>query len=279
MLSGKPADGGGGPVSARTVLITGGGGGIGAALASGYATLGCNLALLDIDLEAAETASGACRDLGVEAMAVDCDATSQTACAEAVESVADRFGRLDVVVANAGITHLSFFAETELAVIRRVMEVNFFGAVNIAKASLPALLETRGQYVAMSSVAGFCPLPMRTGYAASKYAMRGFFETLRTENRHRGLGVLIVCPSYVATSIGDNALGASGARAAYQRPEAGDAIPAREAARKIVRAAERRRDFLAVGRGAGLAHVLSRLSPPWLERLSTARIMRQLRDE
>lgn len=96
-----------------------------------------------------------------------------------------------MVIANAGITHLNLLENTELSVIRRVMEVNFFGAVNIAKAAPPALLTSKGQIVAMSSVAGFCPLPMRTGYAASKYAVRDFFETLRTENRNRGLGVLV----------------------------------------------------------------------------------------
>jgi NAD(P)-dependent dehydrogenase (short-subunit alcohol dehydrogenase family) len=260
-------------MSARTVMITGGGGGIGAALARQYAAKGCNLALLDIDEAGAQGVADACSQMGVEAQALCCDVTSQRSCEDAVSRTLQHFGRLDNVVANAGLTHLSLFGETELAVIRRVMEVNFFGAVNIAKASLPHLLEARGQYVAMSSVAGFCPLPMRTGYAASKYAVRGFFETLRTENRHHGLGVLIVCPSYVDTGIGDHALGGGGEKATHQRPEANQAISADDAAKKIVHAAEKRRDFLPVAKGARLAHLLSRLSPSWLERLSTRRVM------
>ena len=260
-------------MSARTVLITGGGGGIGAALAKQYAALGCNIALLDINEAGAEQVAGLCRKLGVEALALRCDVTSAQSCEEAVAQTRQCFGQLDIVVANAGLTHLSLFEDTELAVIRRVMEVNFFGAVNIAKASLSVLLESRGQYVVMSSVAGFCPLPMRTGYAASKYAVRGFFETLRTENRHRGLGVLIVCPSYVSTDIGKHALGGNGDSATHQRPEAGQAISADTAAQTIVRAAENRRDFLAVAKGARLAHLLSRLAPSWLERLSTRRVI------
>lgn len=261
-------------MTAKTVLITGGSGGIGAALARRYAALGCNLALLDINEAGVKETADTCQASGIDALAITCDVTDAEACADAVEQTLERFGRLDVVVANAGMTHLSLFEDTELDVIRRVMEVNFFGAINIAKAALPALLRAKGQIVAMSSVAGFCPLPMRTGYVASKYAVRGFFETLRTENRHRGLGVLVVCPSYVDTNIGDNALGGSGGKATHQRAEAKGAISADDAARQIVAAAMRRRDFLPVGKGARLAHLLSRLAPSLLEKLSTNRVMK-----
>ena len=260
-------------MSARTVVITGGGGGIGAALAEQYAALGCNLALLDIDEAGAGRVAELCREVGVEALALHCDVTSASSCEAAIAQTRQAFGQIDVVVANAGLTHLSLFEDTELAVVRRVMEVNFFGAVNIAKASLPNVLESKGQYVVMSSVAGFCPLPMRTGYAASKYAVRGFFETLRTENRHRGLAVLIVCPSYVSSEIGNHALGGDGGRATHQRPEAKQAISAQAAASQIVRAAEKRRDFLPVAKGARLAYLLSRIAPSWLERLSTRRVI------
>ncbi len=259
-------------MSAKTVVITGGGSGIGAALARQYAALRHDLALLDIDEAGANSVANACRNLGANVLVCPCDVTEPTDCAHAVEEALAHFGHIDVVVANAGLTHLSFFEDTDLSVIRKVMEVNFFGAVNIAKAALPELLKTKGQFIAMSSVAGFCPLPMRSGYAASKYAIRGFFETLRTENRHRGLGVLIVCPSYVETQIGSNALGGSGKKATHQRAEAKGAISADEAANRIVIAAMRRRDFLPVAKGARLAHLLSRLSPSWLERLSTKRI-------
>jgi len=260
-------------LTTKTVLITGGGGGIGAALARRYAALGYNLALLDIDAAGAETTAGSCRQHGIEALALTCDVTSAPSCSDAIAQTLTRFGHLDVVIANAGITHLSLFEDTELSVIRRVMEVNFFGAVNIAKAALPALLKSKGQIVAMSSVAGFCPLPMRTGYAASKYAVRGFFETLRTENRNRGLGVLVVCPSYVDTNIGANAVDGRGHKATHQRSEAKDAVSADAVARQIVAAALRRRDFLPVAKGARLAYLLSRLAPSVLEKLSTKRVM------
>ncbi len=257
----------------KTVIITGGGSGIGAALARQYAKGGYNLAILDINPQGAEEAANVCRQIGAKVLVQECDVTSPQSCINAVEETLAHFGHIDVVVANAGLTHLSLLEDTDLSVIRRVMEVNFFGAINIAKAALNALLQTKGQIIAMSSVAGFCPLPMRSGYAASKYAVRGFFETLRTETRHRGLGVMIVCPSYVDTKIGKNALGGDGHKATYQRPEAKDAISAEDAAAQIIAAANKRRDFLALGKGAALARLLSRLAPSWLEKLSTQRVM------
>ncbi len=262
-------------MNAKTVVITGAGGGIGAALARQYASAGANLALLDINEPGAEATAQACIALGADAIALTCDVTSPEACNHAIEHVQKHFGSVDVLIANAGITHLSFFAETELSVIRRVMEVNFFGAINIAKAALPALLDAKGQIIAMSSVAGFVPLPMRTGYAASKYAVRGFFETLRAENRHKGLGVLIVCPSYVDTAIGDNALGGDGKKATHIRQEAEGGMSADVVAETIRTAAERRRDFLPVAKGARLAYFLSRLAPSLLEKISTKRILSQ----
>lgn len=262
----------------KTVVITGAGGGIGAALAQQYAIAQYNLALLDIDVQAAENTARDCEDLGASALALHCDVTSLEACDAAITEATMHFGTIDVVIANAGITHLSFFADTEVDVIRRVMEVNFFGAVNIAKAALPELLRNQGQIIAMSSVAGFCPLPMRTGYSASKYAVRGFFETLRTENRHKGLGVLVVCPSYVDTNIGDNALGGDGKKANHERQEAAAGMSADDAAAKILAAAQQRRDFLPVAKGARLARILSRLAPGWLERISARRILSQSSD-
>ena len=107
---------------------------------------------------------------------------------------------------------------TEPAVIRRVMEVNFFGAVHCTRAALGDLVRTRGLIVAISSVAGFSPLIARTGYAASKHALHGFFDSLRTELVDSGVDALLVCPAFIATGIERNALGADGAPAAFRSP-------------------------------------------------------------
>ncbi len=256
----------------RTVVITGAANGIGAALSQLYAKSGANVALLDLDEIRLQEVAKTCQQEGGEALAVRCDVTSYEDCERAIEKTTNRFGGVDVLIANAGVTHLSEFADTDVDIIRRVMEVNFFGAVNSAKAALPHLLESEGQIVAMSSVAGFCPLPLRTGYASSKYAVRGFFETLRAENKRKGLGVLVVFPSFVDTEIGAKALGGDGAPATWNREEAKGASSVESVAEKIFVAAEARREFLTVARGARLSYIVSRLSPRLLERLSIRKI-------
>lgn len=258
-------------MSGQVVVITGAAQGIGAALARRYAKAGARLALLDIDKAGAEVLAN---ELGIttEAMAVECDVTSLEACNDAVAAVIARFGGVDVLVANAGITHLSAFEDTEVEVIRKVMEVNFFGAVNSAKACLPSLLERKGQAIVISSVAGILPLPLRTGYSASKYAVRGFFETLRAENAHKGLRVMVVFPSFVETEIGAKAIGGDGTRSVLGRPEAEGASSPIEVADQIFAAGQKGKHVLPVAKGAKLAYVLSRLSPGLLEKLSIRKV-------
>jgi len=256
----------------KTVVITGAANGIGAALSQLYANSGADLALLDLDETRLQEVAKTCQREGREVLPVRCDVTSYEDCESAIEKTTNRFGGVDILIANAGITHLSEFADADLEIIRRVMEVNFFGAVNSAKAALPHLLKSKGQIVAMSSVAGFCPLPLRTGYSASKYAVRGFFETLRAENKHKGLGILVVFPSFVDTEIGAKALGGDGAPAKWNREEARGASPVESVAEKIFVAAEARREFLTVARGARLSYFVSRLSPRLLERLSIRKV-------
>ena len=138
--------------------------------------------------------------------------TDERACADAVERGVAQFGRLDVLVNNAGITHRSPFQATQTEVLRRVMDVNLFGAIHLTRAALPHLKRTRGLIVALSSVAGFTPLIARTGYSASKHALHGFFESLRTELAPDGVGVMMVCPSFIATGIDRHALGPTGGK-------------------------------------------------------------------
>jgi short-subunit dehydrogenase len=191
-----------------------------------------------------------------------------------MDAVASAWGGVDVLVNNAGITHLGPFHETEVDVIRRVMEVNFFGSVNCTKAALPSLLERRGQIVVISSVAGFAPLATRTGYAASKHALHGFFESLRAEHRRDGLQVMIVCPSFVETRIGDRALGPDG-RPAPEEARSGVRAPARpdDVADAIFRGAARSRRLLLVPRHTRFYHAVARFAPSLFERLMARRTL------
>jgi NAD(P)-dependent dehydrogenase (short-subunit alcohol dehydrogenase family) len=197
----------------RSVVVTGAASGIGAAVARRFASAGSRVALLDVDARGAERIAREIEGDAAAALALRCDVSSDAECRSAFGAVERAFGGVDVLVNNAGITHVGLFRDTDLQVLRRVMEVNFFGAVRCTKAALPSLLARRGRIAVVSSVAGFAPLATRSGYAASKHALHGFFGSLRAEHRRDGLGVTLVCPAFVRTRIGSRALGPDGAPA------------------------------------------------------------------
>jgi NAD(P)-dependent dehydrogenase (short-subunit alcohol dehydrogenase family) len=214
----------------QTVVITGAAGGIGSALARRFAREGARVALLDRESDGIETLAVEIEAQGTSALPVRCDVTSLPDCEAALASVIGAFGGVDLLVNNAGITHL--------------------------KAALASLLERRGRIVVISSVAGIAPLATRTGYAASKYALHGFFESLRAEHVGDGLRVMLVCPSFVDTAIGDRALGTDGG-------------PAQRAART----GARNRRLLLVGRQATLSRWIAMLAPTLYERLMIRRTL------
>jgi NAD(P)-dependent dehydrogenase (short-subunit alcohol dehydrogenase family) len=254
------------------VAITGAAGGIGAALARRFAADGAAIALLDVDPDRLATLAQELAGGGADVLPIDCDVTSLAACREAIDQVVTRFGGVDVLVANAGLTHLGAFVDTDVAVIERVMDVNFFGAVNITKAALDSVISRQGQIVVMSSVAGIAPLVTRTGYSASKHALHGFFESLRTELAPDGVGVTIVCPSFVRTDIGDRAIGGDGARASIERTETGTPVEPDALAEVIVAAVHRRRRLVLPFRDARRAAWLMRVSPRLYDRVMLRRL-------
>jgi len=220
------------------------------------------VALLDLDEEAVSAGAADLESRGRAAIGLRCDVTSPASCTRVIDRVVRDWGGVDVLVNNAGITHLGLVRDTDVAVIRRVLEVNFLGAVHCTRAALPSLLERRGRLVALSSVAGFAPLATRAGYAASKHALHGFFGSLRAEHARDGLAVTLVCPSFVRTAIGEHALDADGRPAgASTRSGVRHEIEPDAAADAIFRGVEKRRRLVLVGREARLAWWVSRLCP------------------
>jgi NAD(P)-dependent dehydrogenase (short-subunit alcohol dehydrogenase family) len=257
------------------VVVSGAGGGLGRALAASFGRRGSRVVLLDRDAEAVRAAGDELSSSGIDALALRCDVTDERACTEAVRNCVERHGRIDVLVNNAGITHRSAFEATQTEVLRRVMDVNLFGAIHLTRAALPHLKRTRGLVVALSSVAGFTPLIARTGYAASKHALHGFFESLRPELAPDGVGVMMVCPSFIATGIDRHALGPDGGTATHAQVVVGRRLQPHDVADRIVRGAERDRRLLLIGRTAHAAWWVSRLAPAFYERI----MARRLRDE
>jgi len=263
------ADGFGG----QSVVISGAAGGIGSALARRFGRDGARIGLLDLGGPALDELASELAQEGIEALPIECDVTSLENCRAAMARVSEAWGGVDVLINNAGITHLSSFRDTDVEVIRRVMEVNFFGAVNCTKAALDSLLERRGCIAAISSVAGFGPLATRCGYSSSKHAMHGFFDSLRAELRSDGVGVTVVCPFFVKTNIGDSALGGDGGKPRMPRTQTGTPADPEWLAEEIHRAVRKRRRLLVPSRSAKLSYLLSRLLPGTFERIMARRIM------
>ncbi|MCB9539449.1 MAG: SDR family oxidoreductase [Myxococcales bacterium] len=255
------------PFAGRVVAITGGAGDIGQALGRAFGRAGARIALLDLPGPRLEAAAAGLRALDVDALGLACDVTDPAACQDAVDAARSRLGPVDVLINNAGLSHRSRFTDTDPAVLRRVMEVNFFGAVHCTRAALPDLRTRGGTVVAVSSVAGFAPLVGRTGYAASKHALHGFFDSLRTELADEGVHVLVVCPSFVDTQFARTALNGAGERLQGPRALAGRPLSPDQVADAVVDAVARGKRQRLISPVAHASLWLSRLWPAAYDRV------------
>ena len=188
-----------------------------------FGAVGAKVALVDLPSSPLSSAREELESAGIEALAVPCDITDTVQVETAMEAVRGAFGRIDVLINNAGIVHRSAFAETRPEVFRRVMEVNLFGALHCTQACMDDIIAARGLIIAVSSIAGLAPLYGRSGYAASKHAMHGLFESLGAEVADRGVGVLMVCPSFVESGLEASTLGGDGKRVTRPRSKVGRA--------------------------------------------------------
>ncbi|MBT3219864.1 MAG: SDR family oxidoreductase [Proteobacteria bacterium] len=260
----------------KVALVTGAAGGLGRAMCHELGQAGASLGLMDLDGEGLKRLGDELVAKGVPSISLAGDIGDNSYCNAAVRQVVDYFGGLDVLVNNAGLTQRSAFADTEVAVFRQVMEVNFFGALYCTKAALPELLERQGQIVVISSIAGFSPLYGRCGYSASKHALHGLFDSLRSELFGTGVGVLIVCPGFIDTGFAHRALGGDGECTTHPRSTVGAMTTAEEVAQTIVRAARKNREMLVLSRVGHLTRFLTRVAPGTYQRLMARSLRHEL---
>ncbi|MDJ1479051.1 SDR family oxidoreductase [Cytophagaceae bacterium YF14B1] len=195
----------------KVVWITGASSGIGEALVYALAQEGARLILsarrkTELDRVAQQTQLPA-----ADILILPLDVEQSDTFDKATQTVIQTFGRIDVLILNAGISQRSFIKDTPLAVDRRIMEINYFGIVGLAKTVLPTFVKQQsGQFIVTSSVVGYIGTPMRSSYAASKHALHGFFDSLRAEHWKDKIKVTIVCPGYIKTAISLHAIDEKG---------------------------------------------------------------------
>jgi NAD(P)-dependent dehydrogenase (short-subunit alcohol dehydrogenase family) len=249
----------------KTIVITGASDGIGRSLAVTLARQGAHLVLAARSQEGLDRAVLECQQAGGTALAVPTDVTEPAACKALVERAAARDGGIDAFVNNAGISfHARLDDVTDLSVFERVMRVNYLGAVYCSHAVLPHLRKSRGLLVAVSSLQGLTGFPGYSAYAASKYAMQGFFDSVRIELRGSGVDVLVVCPGPVATDIGLRGLGGDGTPRG-ERSRADDSMSVEECSRQIARAMTRRQRELVMTAQARMLRWLKMFAPGFVD--------------
>ncbi len=262
----------------KSVITTGASSGLGAALALELARRGANLALFSPEAEQQEEVASRCRRLGAEAVSVIGDVTRADDCKRLVDECAGRFGTVDYLVANAGISMWTSFEEVEnLEIFRRLAEVNYLGAVNCIYHALPHLKSSRGMIVAITSIQARIGVPNHTGYVASKHALQGFCQALRLELKDAGVDILTVLPHWISgTDLRRRAVGKDGGDVGQgARKHSRDAIPVDEACRAIVRAMEKRQRELVMPPKLKALLWLSLLSPRLADALIERAVSRQ----
>jgi NAD(P)-dependent dehydrogenase (short-subunit alcohol dehydrogenase family) len=247
----------------QVAIVTGASSGIGLALVVRLASQGAKVVLAARRADRLEEVAAACRQAGGEALAVPTDVSDEDQCKALVERTIERFGRLDLLVNNAGLAAIALLEEfPDLSLFKHTMAVNFYGAVHCTYHALPHLIRSRGRIVAISSMGGKAPLPYNTPYIASKFAMHGFFDTLRIELAQHGVSVTLICPSWVVTGFHEAMLGKDGVpkgargRTIYSNRT----MTAERCAAITLRAAEIRRREVLIGPGL-LAAWLRLLAP------------------
>ena len=185
-------------MNGKVVVITGASSGIGRALAVEYARRGASLSLAARRIHLLNEIRDMLPDTDI--LTIQTDVTSEASCRNLVNSTVQYFGRIDILINNAGLSMRALFDDIELTGFKQVIDVNFYGTVYCTKYALPHLINSRGSLVGIISVAGHIGLPARSAYSASKFAVRGFLDTIRLENLYTGLHVLVAAPGFTANS-------------------------------------------------------------------------------
>ena len=253
----------------KVIIITGASSGIGRELAHQLAAQGAWLVLAARDLPRLEVVRAECEALGGRAIVIQMDVSQQAQCAEMVRKTIEEYQRIDVLINNAGITMWGNFAElSDLDGLERIMQTNYMGSVYCTFYALPHLKQTKGQIVGVSSLTGKTGVPTRSGYAASKHAMVGFFDSLRIELAPFGVSVTMIYPGFVYSEIRQRAMGPDGKPLGQSPVREGDVMPVEECARQTIQAMTAGRRELVMTLRGKLGQWLKLIAPTLVDRIA-----------
>ncbi|MDB5911884.1 MAG: dehydrogenase with different specificity (related to short-chain alcohol dehydrogenase)-like [Ramlibacter sp.] len=267
----------------NVTIITGGSDGIGAEMARQLAArhkTGIALVLAGRSQTKLDAVAEQCKAHGAQVLCVPMDVAQEAQCRSLVDQALQQFGRIDTLVNNAGISAQALFEDVkaeDLHWYESLMKVNLWGAVWCTHAALPHIKATRGRIVAVGSLSGLIGVPGRSAYAATKFAMTGFFESLRAELRSCGVSVTIAYPGVVTTQLRHRGFNARGEPAGSSGLKEDDAMPVEECARLIVDGMERRQREIVMTAKGKVGRFLKLIMPGLIDRMALAALKEDVR--
>lgn len=250
----------------KVVVITGASSGIGRSCALRFAEAGAKVVIAARTKEKLREVEEQIKKNGGDVLMISADVSSELDCKFLIDHTVSHFGGIDILINNAGISMRALFKDADLKVLKNLMQVNFWGMVYCTKYALPHLLKSQGSVVGISSIAGYIGLPARTGYSASKAAMHGFLNSLRTETRTEGLHVMIACPGFTASNIRKVALKADGSAQGESPLEEGKIMQPEVVADHIFKGVEKRKKEIVLTKEGKLSVFMNKWLPGFVEK-------------
>ena len=251
----------------KVVVITGGSSGIGKALALEFGKHGSKVLITGRNKETLDQAVQEIKNSGVNIVGFQADVSIESDNEKMASFALQHFGKIDVLINNAGISMRALFEDVDMSVVEKVMKTNFYGVMYATKYCLPSIIENRGSIVGISSVAGYRGLPGRTGYSASKFALNGFLEVLRTELYKKHVNVLTACPGYTSSNIRKRSLTKDGSIQGESPRNENSMMSANECAHHIYKATVKRRKILILTVQGKLTVFMNKWFPVWADKL------------
>ena len=251
----------------KVVIITGGSSGIGKSCAEHFGKAGSKIVITGRNQENLDKEIKALQNAGIEALGINADVSIENDNIKVITETINKFGKIDVLINNAGISMRALFEDVDVSVIKKVMDINFYGTVYATKYALPHILKSKGSIVGISSIAGYRGLPGRTGYSASKFAMQGFMESLRTELLKKDVHVLVACPGFTASNIRNTALSKDGKTQGESPRDEQKMMSPEEVAKAIYNAVKNRRRDLVLTMQGKMTVFLNKWFPSLMDKM------------